>query len=177
MRRLCTSWPAFLSLLLCVAVCGLWARSYWSADAVTWAGSSVDWTVRSNRSRLAFSRVLHETVGSAPERSPLHVSCEAAYTPSDDAFAGFSHQHITYDVGIFADIEKLDVGVPHWFMAILLAIAPAMRLRAAAQHCRRDRTGRCPACGYDLRATPDRCPECGRGAEPDSAPSIPVASR
>jgi hypothetical protein len=51
--------------------------------------------------------------------------------------------------------------VPHWFVALLAAILPvrwAWRRLAAR---RRKRAGCCSRCGYDLRATPARCPECG----------------
>src|SRR5690349_5859684 len=44
---------------------------------------------------------------------------------------------------------------------IILAVLPAWWLRLASEKRRRIKTGACVACGYDLRATPDRCPECG----------------
>ena len=50
--------------------------------------------------------------------------------------------------------------------AMLVVIAaslcgPARRLQAKLLRRERMRGGLCPTCGYDLRATPGRCPECG----------------
>ena len=51
--------------------------------------------------------------------------------------------------------------MPLWPIALLSALMPA---RAALRHTRgliRRRRGCCASCGYDLRASPQRCPECG----------------
>jgi hypothetical protein len=56
------------------------------------------------------------------------------------------------------------VGVPHWFLCLLFAGPGAawfVRRRKLAIESFRLRRGLCARCGYDLRATKDRCPECG----------------
>jgi hypothetical protein len=58
------------------------------------------------------------------------------------------------------------ITLPLWLPVALAAILPAVRARRwQVRRARRRRVGAggipCPRCGYDLRATPDTCPECG----------------
>ena len=50
---------------------------------------------------------------------------------------------------------------PLWCPLVLLLPLPVVRFGQWRAQRRRARQGHCPTCGYDLRATPDRCPECG----------------
>src|SRR5687768_10578692 len=54
---------------------------------------------------------------------------------------------------------------PHWAVAIPLFIAPAAALWRARRRRQRVRAGLCGACGYDVRASTGRCPECGATIE------------
>lgn len=51
--------------------------------------------------------------------------------------------------------------VPLWLLLVLAAPAPTMAAHRLLVARRRRRRGLCRVCGYDLRATSDRCPECG----------------
>jgi hypothetical protein len=50
---------------------------------------------------------------------------------------------------------------PHGLVVAVSAILPAWRVLRMIKRRRRSLIGLCPTCGYDLRATPERCPECG----------------
>ena len=60
----------------------------------------------------------------------------------------------------------LHVALPHWAALLITLLSAWLFRRRAALALRAERrtVGLCPACGYDVRATPDRCPECGSAA-------------
>jgi hypothetical protein len=112
-----------------------------------------------------------------PERFPRH---EWDFTPF--VFYGASRVHYyqaAFDFkptpqfknrwlspGLFAAVsdtfEIRDILFPHWFAVLITAAPPIILALRTGLRPRKSSIGRCSVCGYDLRATPDRCPECGK---------------
>lgn len=78
-------------------------------------------------------------------------------------------QSITFRYGMSAGIGKRPIwdgtmhaeAFPLYPLLVLLAIPLCLWVIAHRRQARRELEGKCPNCGYDLRATSDRCPECG----------------
>jgi hypothetical protein len=63
--------------------------------------------------------------------------------------------------------------LPYWSLILSTGMLPAIcAIRAYRRH-RWRRSGKCENCGYDLRASPDRCPECGVPGAPGSSTDVP----
>jgi 4-amino-4-deoxy-L-arabinose transferase-like glycosyltransferase len=116
-------------------------------------------------------------------REPNHL----AYPQSDDIFGGpawdatrwgplRSRTWTQREPQVPFIQRNINLGVSHWFLALLLAILPARALSRMIGRWRRERlrrrAGLCAACGYDLRATPARCPECGARCDREGAARI-----
>jgi hypothetical protein len=59
---------------------------------------------------------------------------------------------------VIAQGRFLEFSVSAWLLVAALALVPLVWI---VRRFERTTSGRCTTCGYDLRATPDRCPECG----------------
>jgi hypothetical protein len=86
--------------------------------------------------------------------------------PTDHPLLGFDWVHGytgTSDITMRStNLESLRV--PYWFVVIATASLPGWSLICSSRRAARRRRaagGLCAKCGYDLRATPGRCPECG----------------
>jgi len=69
---------------------------------------------------------------------------------------GFSIARNTWPGG-----KNLQLWLPHWSVMLAAMVLPAYALLKSRRPFVLLSAGRCPDCGYDMRATPDRCPECG----------------
>ena len=181
-RRLFTVTTA-LSLLLFVAIALLWARSAWTIDelSVAWWTTSNDpvivheagddanivhivgltsgrgvimidwirdltlpWLSRERRGRWHYTGLSPAYVDVLPGRSPWHdaFSFDRSVTP------GALHRNS-------------ELVLPLWVFLLVFAILPTIYAGGRWRRRHRLRVVLCAHCGYDLRASPDRCPECG----------------
>jgi hypothetical protein len=86
----------------------------------------------------------------------ISVIEEAGYGPKA---LGFAYRHIP---NFGTPRERYAIIIPCWFFAAILLIPPIVsRIRTTLRTRRAIRKDLCHHCGYDLRATPTRCPECG----------------
>jgi hypothetical protein len=175
-----------LSLVLCVAAAVLWVRSHQYADR--WARlqfvprTGNYWQqVISHRGVLVWAaeepiRRTFEEGG--PGLGWHHRAWEARaenpiiphllWRPTRLQQWGFAYhrgrQVEMEEQGNWPIVPHDVFAAPYWFIVLSLAVGPtlaAVRWSRAYKARSRSRRGLCQHCGYDCRATPQRCPECG----------------
>jgi hypothetical protein len=172
------------SLIGCVTASVLWPCSYWWG--LRWrtilhdpdSARTFVYSVQSERGELYLSRIRTPASQEPDEfielfgpdgldtwrtREPIDVQSTFVSIPKISKRGPLSYGRVKWasDEG-----TTVELTIRHWLLAVILGLLPMSRL--AGHQIRRARARvhplACRHCGYDLRATPDRCPECGREA-------------
>jgi len=170
-----------LSLLLCISISILWLRSYWVEDNVFtqyhWSyfslasfcgeigcefGRSYDGGPADLYSGHLATRYFPRLVGLVPPSDYIQIaeaSGRFANMPHYHDVMGFRwHPRMNYSW----EYKERGIAVPSWFILMIFSILPARFFLAYRRRRPNGDEGQhCQYCGYDLRATPHRCPECG----------------
>jgi hypothetical protein len=173
---------AAASLALCAVMMTLLVRSYWRSDAITHRTAAASFDLWTERGSLTFQRMSSpltewEAVGwgwsSTPTAPPspawpdpgvrigVHAAGFELYV-SDGGTVSLGTNNMYGSTPVVAGSPpRVRVAVPLWLGAVIFAL-PAIVVTVRRARCRRRRAlHNCANCGYDLRATPGRCPECG----------------
>jgi hypothetical protein len=131
-----------------------------------WGGNGDQVTTRYDALPVRFNAVSLDAApdagGGASRTLGLNVRADAA---SWRALRDLWHDRL--------DVPVVTVG--YWVALIPTLLLPIAWYGLRGRAARRTAEGLCPACGYDLRATPDRCPECGAVSK-ELTPRAVVAS-
>jgi hypothetical protein len=148
MKRRVTHFLTIVSLLLCAALTALWVRSHWCCDEVTYRGPTEAIRFRSYDGDFYF--ITSRFMVCLPGWTWIY---DSKYSPAESGW--MDQADLTWRIPFFS-LFVWTAAVPYWRLVI-----PWIRSRAIRAG------GYCASCGYDLRGTPVRCPECGtaRAAE------------
>lgn len=153
-RRDLFSALATLSLLFCAAtlVLAVRSRTHITAVVLTRSDSFIS-GISSLHGRLFIGG--NNTPSPAPRQRfiSIPVDPQAQYIDVDNGLAGFGYTNAPNGSWLIA--------APIWAATAIFAALPAVRLVNWLRSRKRANSGLCVKCGYDLRASPERCPECG----------------
>ena len=148
-----------------------------AASALLVVAAAVGWAWSDRQSALVYGPVgrhaavafgvdqgglfmMHQSFTLTLGRPPTNWE-RATAKPSQTMLAWQLTHHVAgfgYEQDVRRVTRQTIIVIPFWFVC-LAGTAAALLLRRAV---RRPTAGEvCRRCGYDLRATPERCPECG----------------
>ena len=198
LARILLNAATLVSLVLCVVTAVLWVRGYFVLDNLyrqAWFdedGKSywIQDEMSSGRGGVGMNRIVQSfppTISSGRTTRQVYEARYGAGTVHRAKPPAYPQFHVGVgDVPVWGGFKRggfarpdvpgrrlprtyaWQLVVPYWAVVPPLAALPVTWLVRRHHHRRRVRAGLCPACGYDLRATPDRCPECG--TVPTAAP-------